>query len=112
MASYYFHFGIQDYSWDEEGYSLMNRFYGEISEKLDDKFQTICKLTYGTMGSHIGLDTTMFRTSVWNYIQVTFDCLCHTKPIIKTSNMILFQCLVGIRHDDYDYAEVNDLLHR
>jgi sestrin len=83
-------FRIQDYSWDERGYSELNRFYGDISEKLDNKFKTICKLTYGTMGSHTGLDTSMFRTATWNYIQ----------------------CLVGIRHDDYDYAEVNDLLHR
>jgi hypothetical protein len=25
---------------------------------------------------------------------------------------VFFQCLYGIRWDDYDYAEVNDLLHR
>lgn len=32
----------------------------------------------------------MFRRAVWNYIQ----------------------CIYGIRHDDYDYREVNELLDR
>jgi sestrin len=32
----------------------------------------------------------MFRRAIWNYIQ----------------------CIYGIRHDDYDYREVNELLAR
>jgi len=42
------------------------------------------------MGEHHGVDTSKYRTAVWNYIQ----------------------SLYGIRHDDYDYAEVNKLISR
>lgn len=42
------------------------------------------------MGSQTNVDTSMFRRAVWNYIQ----------------------CIYGIRHDDYDYREVNELLDR
>eukprot|EP00092_Neocalanus_flemingeri_P025077 GFUD01027193.1.p1 GENE.GFUD01027193.1~~GFUD01027193.1.p1 ORF type:complete len:477 (-),score=107.48 GFUD01027193.1:237-1583(-) len=83
-------FRIQDFNWDEEGYSMISRFNDDLAQLLDDKFRTICNLTYRTMGRHSSIDTTLFRRASWNYIQ----------------------CLWGIRHDDYDYAEVNDLLHR
>lgn len=36
------------------------------------------------------VDTSKFRRAIWNYIQ----------------------CIYGIRHDDYDYGEVNQLLER
>lgn len=42
------------------------------------------------MGKKINVDTSMFRRAIWNYIQ----------------------CMFGIRHDDYDYHEVNELLDR
>jgi len=42
------------------------------------------------MGDHTSIDTSLFRRASWNYIQ----------------------CVWGIRHDDYDYHEVNELLHR
>ena len=83
-------FRIQDFNWDEEGYSMLSQFNDEVAQLLDDKFRTIYNLTYRTMGRHSSIDTSLFRRASWNYIQ----------------------CLWGIRHDDYDYAEVNDLLHR
>jgi len=83
-------FRIQDFNWDEEGYSMISQFYDDVAQLLDDKFRTIYNLTYRTMGRHSSIDTSLFRRASWNYIQ----------------------CLWGIRHDDYDYAEVNDLLHR
>ena len=42
------------------------------------------------MGRRANVDTSMFRRAIWNYIQ----------------------CMYGIRHDDYDYREVNELLER
>jgi len=83
-------FRVQDFSWDEEGYSMVARFDEELAQLLDDKFRTIYNLTYGTMGGHSSIDTSLFRRASWNYIQ----------------------CLWGIRHDDYDYHEVNELLDR
>ncbi len=46
---------------------------------------TIC-----SMGDNTDVDTSSFRCAIWNYIH----------------------CMFGIRHDDYDYQEVNQLLER
>lgn len=43
-------FRVQDYSWDDHGYSLVNRFYNDVGNLLDDKFKTAYNLTYYTMG--------------------------------------------------------------
>lgn len=83
-------FRVQDYSWDDHGYSLVNRLYNDVGNLLDEKFKTTYNLTYLTMGTHSNVDTSRFRRAIWNYIQ----------------------CMFGIRHDDYDYNEVNQLLER
>lgn len=83
-------FRIQDYSWDDHGYSLVNRLYNDVGYLLDDKFRCAYNLTYHTMAGRANVDTSKFRRAIWNYIQ----------------------CIYGIRHDDYDYGEVNQLLDR
>lgn len=42
------------------------------------------------MGDNKDVDTTSFRRAIWHYIH----------------------CMFGIRHDDYDYSEVNHLLEK
>lgn len=83
-------FRIQDYSWDDHGYSLVNRLYNDVGFHLDDKFRAAYNLTYYTIAGRTNVDTSKFRRAIWNYIQ----------------------CIYGIRHDDYDYGEVNQLLDR
>ncbi|KAG1659629.1 Sestrin-1 [Nymphon striatum] len=83
-------FRVQDYSWDDHGFSLANRLYNEVGTLLDEKFKKAYNLTYNTMANRNNVDTTMFRRAIWNYIH----------------------CMFGIRHDDYDYSEVNQLLER
>ncbi|CAI9734168.1 sestrin-1-like isoform X2 [Octopus vulgaris] len=83
-------FRAQDYSWEDHGFSLANRLYPEIGSLLDEKFRVAYNLTYNTMGNNKGVDTTAFRRAIWNYIHFMY----------------------GIRHDDYNYNEVTDLLER
>lgn len=83
-------FRVQDYSWDDHAYSLINRLYSDVGNLIDEKFRLTYHLTYYTMGSKKDVDTSRFRRAIWNYIQ----------------------CMFGIRHDDYDYGEVNQLLER
>ncbi|XP_028675315.1 sestrin-2 isoform X1 [Erpetoichthys calabaricus] len=83
-------FRALDYSWEDHGYSLINRLYSDVGQLLDEKFQVVCNLTYNTMAMHSGVDTCMLRKAVWNYIH----------------------CVFGIRYDDYDYGDVNQLLER
>lgn len=83
-------FRVQDYSWDDHGFSTVNRLYNDVGNLLDDKFKTAYNLTYYTMGGRTDVDTSRFRRAIWNYLQ----------------------CLLGIRHDDYDYGEINALLER
>ncbi|KAH8348030.1 hypothetical protein KR084_003284 [Drosophila pseudotakahashii] len=83
-------FRIQDYSWEDHGYSLVDGLYNDVGTFLDAKFRAAYNLTYCTMGGIKNVDTSKFRRAIWNYIQ----------------------CIYGIRHDDYDYGEVNQLLVR
>ncbi|KAL2082063.1 hypothetical protein ACEWY4_021881 [Coilia grayii] len=83
-------FRVQDYSWEDHGYSLVNRLYPDVGQLLDEKFQMAYNLTYNTMAMHQGVDTSMLRRAIWNYIH----------------------CMFGIRYDDYDYGEINELLDR
>lgn len=83
-------FRVQDYSWDDHGYSLVNRLYNDVGFLLDAKFRVAYNLTYFTIAGRTNVDTSKFRRAIWNYIQM----------------------LYGIRHDDYDYGEVNQLLER
>ncbi|KAF0291018.1 Sestrin [Amphibalanus amphitrite] len=83
-------FRVQDYNWEDHGFSLVNRLYSDVGYLLDDKFRKAYHLTYQTMGSFRAVDTRPFRRAIWRYIQ----------------------CLYGIRHDDYDYKMVSELLDR
>ncbi|CAL8371122.1 unnamed protein product [Boreogadus saida] len=80
----------QDYSWEDHGYSLVNRLLPDMGQLLDEKFQVVSNLTYHRMAMHEGVDTYTLRKALWNYIH----------------------CLYGIRYDDYDYGGVNVLLER
>jgi len=80
-----------EYNWEEHAYPTLGQFYNEeVSRQLDEKFKTIDSLTYRTIGSYQSVDTTLFRRAIQYYVQ----------------------CLYGIRHDDYDYSLVNELLPR
>ncbi|VDN51074.1 unnamed protein product [Dracunculus medinensis] len=79
---------IHDISWEDHGYSCMDELYNEMADILDKKFRLTRSLTYFTMGGYSHVDTTKYRTAIWMYIQ----------------------SLYGIRHDDYNYSEVNIML--
>ncbi|XP_060093930.1 sestrin-1 isoform X3 [Heteronotia binoei] len=80
----------QEYSWEDHGYSLVNRLYPDVGQLIDEKFHIAYNLTYNTMAMHKDVDTSMLRRAIWNYIH----------------------CMFGIRYDDYDYGEINQLLDR
>ncbi|XP_058475900.1 sestrin-2 isoform X1 [Solea solea] len=80
----------QDYSWEDHGFSLVNRLLPDMGQLLDEKFQVVSNMTYHRMAMHEGVDTHTLRKALWNYIH----------------------CLYGIRYDDYDYGSVNVLLER
>lgn len=80
-------FRVQDYSWEDHGLSLVSQLYSDVGYLLDDKFRTAYNLTYYTIAGRQNVDTSKFRRAIWNYIQ----------------------CIYGIRHDDYDYGEVNQV---
>ncbi|XP_006024488.2 sestrin-3-like isoform X1 [Alligator sinensis] len=83
-------FRVQDYSWEDHGFSLVNRLYSDIGHLLDEKFRTVDGLRGSVMAKRQGCEPSAFKRGIWNYIH----------------------CMFGIRYDDYDYAEVNQLLER
>ncbi|XP_062820189.1 sestrin-3 [Anolis carolinensis] len=83
-------FRVQDYSWEDHGFSLVNRLYSDIGLLLDERFRTVDGLKGGSMAKRQGCEHAAFKRAIWNYVH----------------------CIFGIRYDDYDYAEVNHLLER
>ncbi|XP_060105398.1 sestrin-1-like isoform X2 [Heteronotia binoei] len=83
-------FRVQDYSWEDHGFSLVNRLYSDIGYLLDEKFRKVDGLQSCAMAKRQGCDHATFKRGIWNYIH----------------------CMFGIRYDDYDYTEVNHLLER
>ncbi|KAI4818855.1 sestrin-3 isoform X1 [Pseudochaenichthys georgianus] len=75
-------FRVQDYSWEDHGFSLVNRLYSDIGHLLDDRFRSVTTLP--------SMHSPDLKRAIWNYIH----------------------CVLGIRYDDYDYGEVNQLLER
>lgn len=75
-------FRVQDYSWEDHGFSLINRLYSDIGHFLDDRFRSVVTLP--------SLNSPDLRRAIWNYTH----------------------CVLGIRYDDYDYGEVNHLLEQ
>ncbi|KJE93692.1 sestrin 1 [Capsaspora owczarzaki ATCC 30864] len=83
-------FRYQDYSWEDHGFSLVDRFYESCAQLLDQQFSIAKTMTYATMGGQGGIDTQKLRYAVWYYI---------TR-------------VNGILHDDFNYGTVNELLER
>lgn len=84
-------FHIQDWSWEEHAFELIERTYNtEFAQLLDLEFTTIFELTYHQVNGQTGVDTAPFRRSIWYYVHR----------------------IHGILHDDYNYATVNELLLR
>uniref|UniRef100_A0A8D2J2E1 Sestrin 3 n=1 Tax=Varanus komodoensis TaxID=61221 RepID=A0A8D2J2E1_VARKO len=81
---------LQDYSWEDHGFSLVNRLYSDIGHLLDEKFRKVDALQSCSMAKRQGCEHATFKRGIWNYIH----------------------CMFGIRYDDYDYAEVNHFLER
>ncbi|KAI1902739.1 hypothetical protein AGOR_G00019110 [Albula goreensis] len=75
-------FRVQDYSWEVHGFSLVNRLYSDIGHLLDERFRKVASLPSPC-------EPDLMR-AIWNYIH----------------------CMFGIRYDDYDYGEVDQLLKR
>ena len=47
-ASEFTTFRVQDYSWDDHGFSLVNQLYNDVGNLLDDKFKVTYNMTYYT----------------------------------------------------------------
>lgn len=84
-------FRADEFGWIDYAFSVMSNFGGEtLAELFDAKFSVITNLTYHNIGKFEAVDTRLFRMAVQRYAQ----------------------CLFGIRHDDYDYTQINILLPR
>eukprot|EP00163_Fabomonas_tropica_P020705 TRINITY_DN36601_c0_g1_i1.p1 TRINITY_DN36601_c0_g1~~TRINITY_DN36601_c0_g1_i1.p1 ORF type:complete len:676 (-),score=156.89 TRINITY_DN36601_c0_g1_i1:291-2135(-) len=83
-------FRVQDYSWSDDGYPLLNRFYPGVAPLLDAKFKFIYRMSDNSFGTTDNVDTLPFRRAIWYYVHRVY----------------------GIFHDDYNYNEVNKILNR
>ncbi|XP_023565285.1 sestrin-3 isoform X1 [Octodon degus] len=65
-------FRAQDYTWENHGFSLVNRLYSDIGHLLDEKFRMVYNLTYNTMATREDVDTTTLRRALFNYVHCMF----------------------------------------
>jgi len=73
---------IQDYSWDDQGFSVLSTFYHDLAVILDDKFRTAkCIVKQTEKNSKL-------NRAVWSYVQ----------------------SLLGVHYDDYNYQEIEEVL--
>ncbi|GMT37657.1 hypothetical protein PFISCL1PPCAC_28954, partial [Pristionchus fissidentatus] len=80
---------IHEFDWDH-AFNMINDVDPISADLFDKRFELMQNLTYNTMGDYNNIDTSEYRLAIWNYIHALF----------------------GIRHDDYEYQKVNELLSR
>ena len=78
------------YNWDNDGYALVDQFLDGFAPLLGSELHHIRALTYNSFANVGSVDTTAFREAIWHY--------AHR--------------IKGLLDDDYNYAEVNQLLNR
>lgn len=83
-------FDVQEFAWEDSGSGFMNWVNWDMTSLLDMKFTVAQDMTYYKMGHKPNVDTFAFRRAIWNYIH----------------------CLLGMFHDDYNYAEIDHLLEK
>lgn len=62
----------QDYSWEDHGFSLVNRLYSDIGHLLDEKFRMVDGLQSTAMAKRQGCEPSVFKRGIWNYIHCMF----------------------------------------
>jgi len=83
-------FKVDEYCWKDQGYELVNTYYNEAAQLLDDEFKQIFTMTYNVFHNSRDVDTGPFRRAVWYYVHR----------------------IMGMIHDDYNYHEVNVFVHK
>lgn len=81
---------VQDFSWAEQGFETINRYFPKLAGPLDEQFNHIYNLTYNSFNEHENIDTFPYRRALWFYVQR----------------------VKGVFYDDYNYPEVNLVLNR
>jgi sestrin len=81
---------IEDFSWNDDCYGFIRRYYGHLGNLLLDEFSHAIELSYNNVYNAVGVDTGPFRKSLWFYVHRVH----------------------GIFHDDFNYHVVNQCLSR
>ena len=89
-ATEYKVFRLQDYSWEEHGFSMLNRYYPGAGELMDKVFTETLTMTEYTLFGNKDVDTEPFRQAIWYYVLR----------------------LNGMSHDDYSHQQVDVHLFR
>lgn len=55
---------MQDYSWEDHGFSLVNRLYSDIGHLLDERFRNVASLPFPHSPD--------LKRAIWNYIHCIY----------------------------------------
>uniref|UniRef100_H0XUB2 Sestrin 1 n=1 Tax=Otolemur garnettii TaxID=30611 RepID=H0XUB2_OTOGA len=76
-------FHVQDYCWEDHGYSLVNCLYPDVRQLIGEKFHIA--YNYNTMAMCKDVDASMLRWAIWSYIHCMFG-------IDKMTLIMLLDC--------------------
>eukprot|EP01129_Flabellula_baltica_P014592 TRINITY_DN7022_c0_g1_i1.p1 TRINITY_DN7022_c0_g1~~TRINITY_DN7022_c0_g1_i1.p1 ORF type:complete len:731 (-),score=112.34 TRINITY_DN7022_c0_g1_i1:54-2204(-) len=79
---------IETFTWEEDCYGFIKRYYTHLANLLDDEFYHSRELSYNNVYNEKNVDTAPFRKSLWYYVHRVH----------------------GIFHDDFNYRLVNQCL--
>ncbi|KAG0716431.1 Sestrin-3 [Chionoecetes opilio] len=101
-------FSVHEYNWQDHGYAMCSRLLGEVGAFLDDRFIAALSATHTVPQKALPEKTTVNQQP--SHLPESAHCdkaPAKTMPIPTKALWNYVQWLLGIQHDDCDYALLN-----
>uniref|UniRef100_A0A0N7ZCN4 Sestrin n=2 Tax=Scylla olivacea TaxID=85551 RepID=A0A0N7ZCN4_SCYOL len=101
-------FSVHEYNWQDHGYAMCSRLLGEVGAFLDERFTSALSATHTVPQKQLPEKTSVNQQP--SHISESPHCdkaPAKTMPIPTKALWNYVQWLLGIQHDDCDYALLN-----
>ncbi|XP_045605758.1 sestrin-2 [Procambarus clarkii] len=101
-------FSVHEYNWQDHGYAMCSRLLGEVGAFLDERFTSALSPTYSLPQKQLSATGTVSQQTNSASGQAQCDkTLSKSMPLPTKALWNYVQWLLGIHHDDCNYAELN-----
>ncbi|XP_071524667.1 sestrin-2-like isoform X2 [Panulirus ornatus] len=101
-------FSVHEYNWQDHGYAMCSRLLGEVGAFLDERFTSAHSPTYSIPQKQLSEKGSVDQEA--NQVSGPAQCdkmNAKTVPLPTKALWNYVQWLLGIHHDDCDYADLN-----